>query len=210
MTRQSEAESLIILLHGVGSNGQIMRALADAWRETLPGSAFVAPDAPFAFDRGAGRQWFSISGVTEQNRARRIAAARPDFDRVVRREIHKHGFTNRLDRVGLVGFSQGSIMLLDAVATGRLPVGAGVAFAGRLGISPPYDAAPGTRLLLLHGAADAVVPVAEFERALTAFEESGCTVESRLFPNVGHTIIPEAAVLAGEFLRATLAVEPVA
>ncbi|HEX8444782.1 MAG TPA: prolyl oligopeptidase family serine peptidase [Allosphingosinicella sp.] len=210
MNRENEADSLIILLHGVGSNGQNMMALAHAWRETLPDSAFVAPDAPFAFDQGAGRQWFSISGVTEQNRAERIAAARPAFDRVVRGEIEKHGFADRVDRVALVGFSQGSMMLLDVVATGRLPVAVGVAFAGRLGTPPPHDPARGTRLLLLHGAADTVVPVEELEQARTVLEASGVAVESRVFPDVGHTIIPEAAMLAGEFLRASLAAEPVA
>ena len=209
MNRENEAHSLIILLHGVGSNGQNMMTLAHAWRETLPDSAFVAPDAPFACDHGAGRQWFSIAGVTQQNRAERIAAARPDFDRAVRREIEKHGFADRLDRVALVGFSQGSMMLLDAVATGRFPVAAGVAFAGRLG-TPPHDPARGTRLLLLHGAADTVVPVVELEQARTVLEASGVAVESRVFPNVGHTIIPEAAMLAGEFLRASLATEAVA
>lgn len=210
MNSRTNPDTLIILLHGVGSNGQNMMALADAWRETLPGAAFTAPDAPFALDQGAGRQWFSVAGVTEQNRPERIAAARPDFDRVVRSEIEKHGFADRPDRVALVGFSQGSMMLLDAVATGRLPVAAGVALAGRLATRPPYDPSPGTKLLLIHGAADAVVPVAELEQARTTLGASGFAVESQLFPNVGHTTDPEAATLAGEFLRASLAVEPVA
>ena len=204
MTSRDNADSLIILLHGVGSNGSNMMALADGWREALPDTAFVAPDAPIAFDQGMGRQWFSIAGVTEQNRAQRIAAARPEFDRVIRTEIEKHGFADRLDRVALVGFSQGSMMLLDAVATGRWPVAAAVAFAGRLATEPSFQSARATKLLLLHGGDDAVVPPFELVRASTALERAGLDVQKEMIPNVGHTISLEAARLAEEFFLANL------
>lgn len=203
MTSRDTAESLIILLHGVGSNGSNMMALADSWRETLPGTIFAAPDAPMSFDQGAGRQWFSISDVTEENRAQRIVAARPAFDRVIRTEIEQHDFSDRLERVALVGFSQGSMMLLDAVASGRWPVAAAVAFAGRLAAPPPFALTGKTRFLLAHGTADSVVPVTEMERAYAALASSGFAVESLLIPNVGHTIVPEAAKAAAGFIHSS-------
>lgn len=207
MTSRDTADSLIILLHGVGSSGSNMMALADSWREALPRSVFAAPDAPIVFDQGAGRQWFSVSGVTEQSRAQRIEAARPAFDRVIHTEIKKHGFTDRLSRVALVGFSQGSMMLLDAVANGRWPVAAAVAFAGRLATHPPFAPASPTRLLLVHGAADPVVPVSEMERARASLAALGFAIESRLFSNVGHMIAPEAASAAAEFIQTVLNTE---
>lgn len=208
MTPDPDADALVILLHGVGSSGHNMMTLESAWRPLLPHARFVAPDAPFAFDHGAGRQWFSITGVTEQNRSQRIAAARPDFDRVVRNEMEKHGFADRLGQVVLVGFSQGSMMLLDAVASGRFPVAAGVSFAGRLATEPPFAAAQGTRLLLVHGSADTVVPPLELDRARMALQASGYSVESHVFPGVGHTIAAETANYAAEFVRANLAQQP--
>ena len=54
MKLHSHADALVILLHGVGSNGQDMMVLADAWRPSLPGVVFVGPDAPFAFEGGHG------------------------------------------------------------------------------------------------------------------------------------------------------------
>lgn len=210
MTNRRRASALVILLHGVGSNGENMMALADAWRGALPDAAFAAPDAPLAYDYGEGRQWFNIAGVTAENRAQRIADARPGFDRVLQKTTEEHGFEDQLDRVILVGFSQGSMMLLDAVATGRFPVAAGVAFAGRLAAEPSAGRATDTKLLLLHGAADNVVPPPELDHASTALKAAGFDVERRLFEGVGHTIVPEAAKLAEEFIMASLAEEPVA
>ena len=205
MTDPVKTDALIILLHGVGHAGQNMLTVAEPWRDELPNAIFAAPDAPFAFERGVGRQWFSIAGLTDENRPHRIAAARSDFDRVICGEIEKHGFADRLDGVVLVGFSQGSMMLIDAVVTGRWPVASAVAFAGRLTSKPPVASEHRTRLLLLQGAADSLVPPAELYRATAVLKASGFAVESRLFPNSGHTITPEAARAALEFLRDCLA-----
>jgi phospholipase/carboxylesterase len=206
---RSTADSLVILLHGVGSSGANMMALAEMWRACLPMAVFAAPDAPLAFDQGAGRQWFSISGVTAQNRSERIVSARPGFDRVVRAEIERNGFADRLDRVALVGFSQGSVMLLDAVATGRFPVAAAVAFAGRLATPGPFVPGSRPKLLLVHGDSDNVVPSIEMERARSALGSAGFAVEAHLLPNVGHAIVAEAASLAGDFIQSSFAGEPV-
>lgn len=205
MNLRARAGALIILLHGVGSTGQNMMALAEAWRPSLPGTVFAAPDGPVAFEHGPGRQWFSIAGVTDENRPQRIAAARPAFDQVIRTQLERHGFEDRLDHVVLVGFSQGSMMLLDAVVSGRWPVAAGVAFSGRLASPPPFEPSHGTRLLLLHGEADGVVPAGETVQARATLHAYGLDVESRLLPGLGHTISPEGAATAQAFIAASLA-----
>lgn len=125
--------SLVILLHGVGSRGADLAQLANLWTEQLPDTAFAAPDAHFAFDQGGfGRQWFSVRGVTAANRPARVADARAAFDATVTAAIAEAGLAGRPERIAFVGFSQGAIMALDALASGRWPLGAVVAFAGRL------------------------------------------------------------------------------
>jgi hypothetical protein len=47
-------------------------------------------------------------------------------------EIEKHGFAGRFDRIAFFGVSQGAIMALDAVASGRWPVRAAAATNLRL------------------------------------------------------------------------------
>jgi len=193
--------SLVVFLHGVGSSGRDLAPLAESWRAALPGAAFALPDAPAPFERGPGRQWFSIAGVTDANRAPRIAAARAAFDATLRAIVVAQGFEGRLDRVALVGFSQGAIMALDALASGRWPVGAVIAYAGRLG-APASDPARATPVLLVHGAADPVIPAAETNRAAAALAAAGVAVESLILPGIGHAIAPEGAAAGLRFLAA--------
>jgi phospholipase/carboxylesterase len=198
--------SLIIFLHGVGSRGTDLAALGHHWVGRLPGATFASPDGPEPFDQGgAGRQWFSVSGVTPANRAGRIVAARANFDRVISAAVEEHGFTGRLDRVALAGFSQGSIMALDAVVSGRWPVGAVLAFAGRLASPEPFAPAQGnTRILLVHGTADPVMPFAEATEAERRLSQSGRDVRVQSVAGLGHSISREAADAGVSFLAGVL------
>lgn len=192
---------LVILLHGAGSNGADMAPLADRLRPALPQAAFASPDAPAPFDGGPpGRQWFSVSGITPANRAGRIAAARDGFDRTLRGILAAHGLEGRPDLVALLGFSQGSIMALDAVASGRWPVAAVAAFSGRLATPAPLTPAAGTKVLLVHGSADPVIPATETQAADAALRAAGVTVASHILPGIGHTISQQGVALAARFL----------
>lgn len=197
------SDRLVILLHGVGSDGANMAGLGDAWAGALPRTTFVAPNAPDRFN--AGYAWFSIVGVTEDNRPARVEAARPAFDAMLNEIIAQAGFTDRLDRVALVGFSQGSIMALDGLASGRWPVGCIVAFSGRLASPLPHQPAIGTPLLLVHGEADAVMPVMESAKAAAALEALGVEVQTLYLPGLGHSISASGANAAAEFIASKLA-----
>jgi phospholipase/carboxylesterase len=197
-------DALVIFLHGVGSDGASLAALGKVWADVLPSVAFTAPDGPFPFDQGGpGRQWFSVAGVTPVNRAERIVAARAALDVVLTRLIADHGLTDRLDRVALVGFSQGSIMALDVVASGRLPLGAVVGFSARLASPQPW-AASNIPVLLAHGSDDTVIPIAEGEAAAAALHQLGAPVEWLAVQGGGHDVNPEAVAVAGRFLAKAL------
>lgn len=196
------SDALVIFLHGVGSNGASLAPLGEAWADVLPDVAFAAPDGPFPFDQGgSGRQWFSVTGVTPANRAERIVEARPALDAVLARLIADHGLTDRLDRVALVGFSQGAIMALDVVVSGRLPVGAVVGFAGRLASPKPYHASI-TPVFLAHGDRDPVIPQSEGQDAAAALRGAGVPVEWFPVADSGHEIRPTASA-AARFLAKT-------
>jgi phospholipase/carboxylesterase len=192
---------LVILLHGVGSNGADLAPLGETWKARLPGAIFVSPNAPEPSNFGSGYQWFSVAGVTEENRPARIAAARPAFDTVISDIIEDNGFSGRLDRVVFVGFSQGTIMSLDAIATGRWQVAAVVGFSGRLASEPPLTPSTETKVLLVHGTSDPVIPSWETEKAETELKAAGITVETVIEPGLGHTISIGGADRACDFLE---------
>jgi len=199
-------DSLVVFLHGVGATGADLAPLAEPLSAFLPSTAFVAPDAPARFDGGGpGRQWFSVSGISAGNRQQRVEQAREGFDRVVSAALAEHGFADRLDRVAFFGFSQGSIMALDAIASGRWPVAAVVASSGRLpGAADPFPAAAATPVLLLHGEADGTVPAEESRTAATRLKAAGFAVETRYFARLGHSISGEGVEAAGAFLARAL------
>jgi len=192
------SDSLVILLHGVNADGADLAPLGAQWRRALPNADFAAPDAPFS--SGYGFQWFSLDGITAANRFARVVEARAPFDAVLRDIIAAHGLTDHLERVALVGFSQGSMMALDAVASGRWTFGAVVAFSGRLASPPPLAPALATPVLLIHGDDDSVIASSESEEAAAVLQKLGVATQLHILRGVDHTISPDGALLAQDFL----------
>ncbi len=195
---------LLIMLHGVGSNGADLAPIGQHIAQNI-GAEYASPDAPHRFDQGGpGRQWFSITDVTGANRPNRVAEARASFNATLSALIETHGLQNQLHNVALIGFSQGSIMALDAVASGRWPVGAVVAFSLRLASPTPLTPALKTPVLLIHGTTDPVMPITEATTAEAALTAAGVQTTLHLLPGVGHTITTAGVALAETFLRTRL------
>lgn len=181
----------VLFLHGVGSNGADLRPLAQYFRAALPDASFQSPDGPQPFDGGGtGRQWFSVAGATEANRPARVAAARAGLDALIDAEP--------ADRMILVGFSQGAIMALDALARGK--VAEVVAFAGRLAFDGSLSPRPGARALLVGGTADQVMPARLSSEASERLGAAGVAAKVVILPGVPHTITAEGIAAAQDFL----------
>ncbi|HEY6918377.1 MAG TPA: hypothetical protein VI412_03900 [Tabrizicola sp.] len=179
----------VIFLHGVGSSGAAMRPLAEALALPWP-AAF--PEGQQPFDMGPGRQWFSVRGVTDANRPGRIEAAMPAF-------LDQTKALGDPRESVLIGFSQGAIMALHAVAAG-LPAAGVLALSGRLA-GPVGHRADWPAITLIHGTADPVMPV-DAARATEAWlQDAGAAPRLTLFEGLGHTV--DSRVLAS--VRASLA-----
>jgi len=198
------AKALVIFLHGVGSNGEDLAALGRHWAPLLPDVIFAAPDAPEPFPYGAGFQWFSLEGVTPENRPARVRNARAAFDATIETIMAQHALNGRWDSVVLVGFSQGSIMALDMLASGRYPLAGVVAFSGRLAFDGPLTPTPQTPALLIHGHADEVIPWRESESAAQRLKAAGVPLELQLEPKTTHTISAQGAMRAATFIAQCL------
>ncbi|PZL87845.1 phospholipase [Pantoea vagans] len=194
------AKALVIFLHGVGSNGDDLAPLGHHWATLLPDVIFAAPNAPERFAAGFGWQWFSLTDVTPENRPGRVRAARAAFDATLNAIVAQHGFADRWQDVVLVGFSQGSIMALDALASGRYPLAGVVAFSGRLAVEGQLTPQAHVPALLIHGQADEVIPWQESESAATRLRAAGVPVDARFEPATGHTISGPGAMHAAAFI----------
>ena len=192
--------TLVLFLHGVGSNGADLRPLSQCFVQALPGAVFLSPDGSQPFDGGGGaRQWFSVAGVTEANRPGRIEAARPALDAL----IDAAKAQAKADRVILIGFSQGSIMALDALARGK--VSEVVAFAGRLAFNGTPTPQPQARVLLVGGTTDQVISHRLSTEAGERLSAAGVDARVVILPGVPHTITPDGITAAQAFLTRSAA-----
>ncbi|MFM2119759.1 MAG: hypothetical protein RL722_1227 [Pseudomonadota bacterium] len=179
---------LMVLLHGVGADPAGLAPLARVLRERFPQAAVLAPAGFEAFDMAPqGRQWFSVRGVTEGNRPARVAVALPRLVAWIKASQVRLGVEPAA--TALVGFSQGSIMSLEAVAAEDGLAGRVVAFAGRYA-SLPAAAPTRTTVHLLHGSADPVMPVALVREAIEHLGALGGDATLDIAEGVGHELHP--------------------
>ena len=181
----AQATELFLLFHGVGSNAEDLRGLGDDLAVRHPQAWVVSVQSPDPSDLGQGWQWFSVRGVTQDNRAYRVAAAMPRFVQAITAWQHQTGLD--ADRTTLLGFSQGAIMVLEATQLPQAVASRVVAMAGRFA-APPQRAPQRTRIHLLHGQADGVVPAQASVEAHVQLEALHADVSLDLFSGLGHGI----------------------
>jgi len=197
--------SLVVLLHGLGADGADLFPLAEDWAGAAPGAVFLAPDAPDAYaESSLGRQWFALQDRRPAVMAAAAAAAAPALDAWLDAALAREGAPP--GRLAIMGFSQGAMMALQVGLRRRPAPAALLAFSGALldpgGLAAPRDRWPA--LLLVHGEADPIVPVAASRMADTALRALGAPVES-LFPHsLGHGIDPTGIAAAAAVLRRVL------
>jgi len=131
-------------------------------------------------------------------------SAREAFDGLINDVVRREGFADAHDRVAFVGVSQGAIVTLDAVASGRWKVGALVAFSGLLPPQPVSPASNSTPVLLVHGENDTTIPPMASRLAAAQLATAGFKVELDVERGTGHTISSAGAQKALSFLKKTL------
>jgi len=182
------AQQLMVLLHGWGASAADMAPLAQVLRRQFPQAVVLAPEGFEDVDSGlAGRQWFSLAGISEADRPGRVAAALPRLADWVRAAQRASGLGEQA--TALVGFSQGAIMALELVQVHDGLAGRVLAFAGR------YAGLPGhapqlTTLHLFHGADDPVIPAAHARQAIEQLAAFGGDATIDIAAGVGHEIPP--------------------
>ena len=202
----SPAKSLVIFLHGYGSNGADLIDLASYWRAALPDTLFLAPDAPQACPGvPGGRQWWPLTSLTRQARAAGVRVSAQDLNTYIDAQLAAHGLTE--DRLALVGFSQGTMMALH-VGPRRAQALAGViGYSGMLADPEALAAEVVTKppILLVHGDADDVLPVSALHQAETALKALGFEIATHVSRGLGHSLDDAGLQLGARFLAKHLA-----
>jgi phospholipase/carboxylesterase len=196
---------LVILLHGLGADGNDLIGLAPYWSRLLPDAEFLSPDAPFPCDMAPyGYQWFSSQDRSREAVLGGVRAAAPVLDAFLDEALMERGLSD--SDLALVGFSQGTMMSLFVGLRRDRPVAGIVGFSGRL-LAPDLLATElrsRPPVLLVHGTEDPLVPYTSLAEAETALKEAGVPVEIATSVGIGHSIDQEGLRRGGLFLGQVL------
>lgn len=198
-------KSIVILLHGYGSNGEDLISLAPYWERDLPDTLFISPDAPFGCEIGMGYQWFSLQSwapITMLAAAEQTASI---LNRFIDDQIKTYGLTP--EDVALAGFSQGAMMSLYVAPRRSAPIAGVLAYSGALLggeglIGQPHIAR--VPVHLVHGEMDPVVPVGAWLHASETLRQAGFDVSGHTTPGLAHSIDEKGIHEGGEFLKKIL------
>lgn len=177
-----DAHGVVVMLHGRGATAESILTLAAELR--VPGMAFIAPQA-------TGNAWYPLSFLapTEQNEPW-LSSALATVGRTVG-EAEAAGIP--LERIFLLGFSQGACLASEWVARNARRYGGLFALSGGLiGDDSASREYPGTLggMPAFFGCSDidAHIPAARVEESGRVLERMGAQVDVRLYPGMGHTV----------------------
>ena len=195
---------IVLLLHGYGSSGADMIALAPEWQRAVPHALFLAPNAPERTGHGAGYQWFHLGAFTPQALSAAAAMAAPAIETFLERKLKQYDLSE--SDVAIAGFSQGTMMALQVGLRRPGPVAGIVGYSGMLTGTADLSHERGSLppVLLIHGSADPIIPVGALHAAEAQLRRLGLEVTTHVSPGLGHTVDPVGIRMGGEFVRRAL------
>lgn len=197
---------LVILLHGLGSDGRDLIGLAPYFARFLPDAVFVSPDAPFPCDMAPmGYQWFSLQVRTPEMMLQGVQRAAPVLDAFITEQMEKYGIP--AEKTALVGFSQGTMMSLYAGPRFPEALAGVLGYSGALVWEGDADIAVLHKIPvhLVHGDADAVVPVQAYHQAHGLLSQAGFPLSGGVTRGLMHNIDEDGIEGGGAFLKRVLA-----
>ncbi len=202
-------KQIVVLLHGLGSNGRDLIGLAPELSQFLPNAIFISPDAPFACDMVPpgypdSYQWFSLQTRDPSDILRGIKTATPILNTFLDNILEEYKLP--ASKLALVGFSQGTMMSLYAGPRYKNKI------AGVLGYSGALFWEEGTKtedlqnipIHLIHGEADDVVPVEAFHEANNVLKAHNFNATGYTQPGLPHSIDMKGIESGGAFLKKIL------
>ena len=194
--------SAIILLHGYGGDGKDISMLALNWKRFLPNTIFLCPDGHETCSINSyGYQWFDLSNDNPNYILRESKKSEEKINQFI--EEVKKNYNLKNSQICLSGFSQGCMMSINLGLTTNENYNCVVGFSGK--IIDKKDLlkrkTSSTKMLLMHGDMDAVVPPNNLLEAKDFMIRNNIQVETKMIKNCDHHIPIEASSLALNYIK---------
>jgi thioredoxin 1 len=200
VVRGDNAERLLLLMHGIGSNEQDLPALAP-YIDPDGHYVIVSPRGPYAY--GPGFAWFKLDS------ANTISSALDAVEDVIESSCAQ--FDVKRDEMVVGGFSQGASMALVTSFRDATKRPAGV--LAMSGFLPPLGnetldwSEPLPPVLMQHGTDDPVVTIDRARQAVDELKSHNVPLQFRTYP-MEHSVSQESANDARDWLEQIRKGEP--
>ncbi len=193
-----KTDKLMVMLHGVGSDGNDLISLVPYIQKSLPNYHFISLHGVESYDMAPfGRQWFSLQDRTPDTIMKLVAVSAPLTFKLIQDKQKELGLTNA--ETILFGFSQGTMMATYLTLIQEIPFAALVGFSGRL--LPPKLKNKLTPFCLIHGEDDDVVEANGSIDTAEYCKQNNIEHQLLIVPNLTHSIDASGIEFAVEFLK---------
>ena len=194
--------SAIILLHGYGGSGKDISMITLNWKRFLPNTVFLCPDGHEKCSINPnGYQWFDSSNDDPNYILEESKKSEKKINEFIK-EVKKN-YNLKNSQICLSGFSQGCMMSINLGLTTNENYNCVVGFSGK--IIDKKDLlkrkTSSTKMLLMHGDMDAVVPPDKLLEAKDFMIRNNIQVETKMIKNCDHHIPIEASSLALNYIK---------
>lgn len=178
----SEAENALILLHGRGADPEDIILLAEDFCDE---SFYVV--AP----RATGNSWYPESFLVPEERNEPWLSSAVA---VVKRLIDETSAYIPVERIYVMGFSQGACLALEVTARYAMKYAGVAAFSGGL-IGGRIEPAKyngdfmGTKIFIGNSDQDPYIPLKRTEESASLLRQMSAEVNLKIYPGMPHTII---------------------
>ncbi len=192
-------KKLVVLLHGLGSDGHDLIGLVPFISKKLPDCHFISPHGVEKFDNAPyGRQWFSLNDRSPHIIERLVTENIDLVINIIQKKQVELNLTN--ENTIIIGFSQGTMIGLYLNFIQKEPFACVVGLSGKL-ITPQECINKTTPVCVIHGELDNVVDIESMDEIIKYLQKYNIPHSSYKIPNLAHSIDDNALQLAVNFIK---------
>ena len=200
--KENEIKNAIILLHGYGGDGKDISMLTLNWKRFLKNTIFLCPNGHEKCSiNPSGFQWFDLTKEDPSYILEESLKSEQKLNKFIQ-EV-KNEFSLKNSQICISGFSQGCMMSINIGLTSNDNFSCIVGFSGKIIDKKNLEKRikSKTKILLIHGDMDAVVPPSNLLEAKDFLMRNKIDVKTKMIKNCDHHIPIEASSTALNFIK---------